>query len=55
MKKNCKTIPVFVLTLKDSLRERILRKRLNLLDVNYKIFYAINGKQKKKFKILNRF
>jgi GR25 family glycosyltransferase involved in LPS biosynthesis len=55
MRKNYKTIPVFVLTLKDSLREKILRKRLNLLDVNYKIFYAINGKEKKNFKILNRF
>jgi GR25 family glycosyltransferase involved in LPS biosynthesis len=55
MKKNYKITPVFVLTLKNSLREKTLKKRLNLLNIRYKIFYAINGKEKKNFKTLDRF
>lgn len=45
--------PVFVLTIKDSKRERLIKKRLNFLRINYKIFYAINGKNKDNFKILS--
>ena len=55
MKKHQKTIPVFILTLKNSLREKNLKKRLDLLKIDHKIFYAISGKEKKNFKILDRF
>jgi glycosyl transferase family 25 len=54
MKNNEKNIPVFILTLKNSTREKNLRKRLDLLKINYKIFYAINGREEKNFKILDR-
>jgi len=54
MKKHQKTIPVFILTLKNSSREINLKKRLDLLKIDYKIFYAISGKEKKNFKILDR-
>jgi len=47
------SIPVFVLTIKNSLRESQIRKRLNFLKINYKIFYAIDGKNQNNFKILN--
>ena len=50
MKKHQKTIPVFILTLKNSSREINLKKRLDLLKIDYKIFYAISGKEKKKWK-----
>jgi glycosyl transferase family 25 len=45
-------IPVFVLTIKNSQRESLIKKRLNFLRINYKIFYAIDGKNKDNFKIL---
>jgi GR25 family glycosyltransferase involved in LPS biosynthesis len=46
--------PVFVLTIKDSLRENQITKRLNFLRINYKIFHAIDGKKSSNFKSLDR-
>lgn len=45
-------IPVFVLTLKNSVRESLIKKRLNFLKIKHKFFYAIDGKNKENFKIL---
>ena len=46
--------PVFVLTIKDSIRENQITKRLNFLRINYKIFHAIDGKKRSNFKSLDR-
>lgn len=43
---------VFVLTIKNSRREYLIKKRLNTLGINYKIFYAIDGRNPDNFKIL---
>jgi GR25 family glycosyltransferase involved in LPS biosynthesis len=48
------TLPVFVLTIKNSIREKVLKRRLNLLKINHKFFYAISGKKKKNFSILDK-
>lgn len=48
-----KKINVFVLTVKNSYREHIIRKRLNFLKINYKIFYAIDGRDPDNFKVLH--
>jgi GR25 family glycosyltransferase involved in LPS biosynthesis len=47
-----KKTPVFVLTVKNSKREYLVKKRLKSLKINYKIFYAIDGKNQNNFKIL---
>jgi GR25 family glycosyltransferase involved in LPS biosynthesis len=47
-----KRINVFVLTIKNSHREHIIRKRLNFLKINHKFFYAIDGRSPNNFKIL---
>lgn len=48
-----KLTKVFILTIKNSPREFQIRKRLNYLKINYKIFYAIDGKDPNNYKILN--
>lgn len=45
--------PVFLVTLKNSKREKIIRKRLNFLKVNYKVFYCIGGENPDKHKLLD--
>lgn len=45
--------PVFILTLKNSEREFKIKKKLNLLGIKYKVFYAIDAKDKKNFKKLD--
>jgi hypothetical protein len=47
-------IPLFVLTIKNSKREYLIKKRLNFLKINYKIFYAIDARNPKNFKILKK-
>jgi GR25 family glycosyltransferase involved in LPS biosynthesis len=49
---NFNRTPVFVLTIKNSRREHLIKKRLNTLGINYKIFYAIDGRNQDNFKIL---
>jgi len=46
--------PVFLLTIKNSKREYLIKKRLNTLGIYYKIFYAIDGKNKSNFVVLDR-
>lgn len=46
--------PVFLLTLKNSKREFKIKKKLNLLGIKYKIFYAIDGSAKKNYEILDK-
>jgi glycosyl transferase family 25 len=45
-------INVFVLTIKNSSREYLIKQRLNFLKISYKIFYAIDGRNPDNFKIL---
>ncbi len=45
--------PVFLVTLKNSKREKIIRKRLNFLKINYKVFYCIGGENPDKHKLLD--
>jgi len=47
-------INVFVLTIKNSNREYLIKQRLNFLKINYKIFYAIDGRDPNNFKILQK-
>ncbi len=47
-------IPLFVLTIKNSKRESLIKKRLKFLKIKYKIFYAINAKNKNNYKILDK-
>lgn len=54
MKFNKQLIPIFVLTLKDSSREKIIRTRLEELKLRYKIFYGVNAKLKKNINFLNK-
>jgi GR25 family glycosyltransferase involved in LPS biosynthesis len=54
MNNNQKKTPVCILTLKKSSRGNILKKKLDSLKINYKIFYAINGKEKKNFGVLEK-
>lgn len=54
MKPQKKLIPVFVLTIKGSKREKIIKKRLQDLKLKYKIIYGINAKLKKNIKLLRR-
>lgn len=42
-----KKIPIFVLTVKGSNREKIIKKKLNKLGLRHKIIYGINAKIKK--------
>jgi GR25 family glycosyltransferase involved in LPS biosynthesis len=48
-----KLIPVFLLTIKNSSREFRIRKKLDHLKINYKIFYAIDGKKSSNFETLD--
>lgn len=45
-------IPIFVLTLKGSKREKIIKKRLNDCGLNFKFIYGVNGKDKKNYRYL---
>lgn len=47
-------IPIFVLTLKGSKREKIIKKRLNDCGLNFKFIYGINGKNKKNYTYLEK-
>jgi len=47
-------IPIFVLTLKGSRRETIIRKRLNKLNLKFKFFYGVDGKNKKNHNLLKK-
>jgi len=49
-----KGIPIFVLTIKGSKREKIIRKRLNKLGLRYKIIYGLNAKIKKNTNFLKK-
>jgi len=49
-----KKLPLFVLTIKNSKREFLIKKRLNFLKIKYKIFYAIDGRNVKNYKILDK-
>lgn len=40
-------IPIIVLTLKNSIREKKITNRLKLLKLNYKIIYGVDGRNKK--------
>jgi GR25 family glycosyltransferase involved in LPS biosynthesis len=51
---NFSKTPVFVLTIKNSKREYLIKKRLNSLGVNYKIFYAIDGRNLDNFDVLDK-
>ena len=55
MKISKQITPVFLLTIKNSKRERLIKSKLNSLKIRYKVFYAINGNDKKNSKILNSF
>lgn len=55
MKISKQITPVFLLTIKNSKRERLIKNKLNSLKIRYKVFYAINGHDTKNSKILNRF
>ena len=46
--------PLFLLTIKNSQREFLIRRKLNFLNIKYKVFYAINGNDTKNYKILNK-
>jgi GR25 family glycosyltransferase involved in LPS biosynthesis len=46
--------PVFLLTVKNSLREKQIKKRLKFLGIVYKTFYAIDAKISSNHKILNK-
>jgi GR25 family glycosyltransferase involved in LPS biosynthesis len=47
-------IPVFLLTVKGSIRENQIKKRLRSLGIAFKIFYAIDAKNTSNHKILNK-
>ena len=47
-------IPIFVLTIRGSKREKIIRKRLNKLGLRYKIIYGLNAKIKKNINFLKK-
>ena len=47
-------IPIFVLTLKGSKREKIIRKNLKKYNLNFKFMYGVNGKNKKNHEYLNQ-
>ncbi len=49
-----KTLPVFVLTVKNSIRESQIKKRLDYLKIKYKIIYAVNGHNKENYNYLNK-
>ena len=54
MKSQKKLIPIFVLTVKGSIREKIIKKRLQHLKLKYKIIYGINAKLKKNIETLRK-
>ena len=47
--------PVYLLTIKNSKREFTIKKKLKLLKINFKTFYAIDGKNPKNFNILDKY
>jgi glycosyl transferase family 25 len=49
-----KKIPVFVVTIKNSLREKSIVARLNHLKFNYKLFYSIDGNDPKNYYFLKK-
>lgn len=48
-------IPIFVLTYRGSKREPLIKKKLDNLDLIYKLIYGLNAKIKKNEKILNSY
>ena len=53
IKKKNKT-KVFILTIKNSIRQKKISKRLKSLKIKYKFFYAINGREKKNYQKLKK-
>jgi glycosyl transferase family 25 len=47
-------IPVFVLTIKKSVRAAKIKKRLNILKIKFKFFYAIDGRDPSNHQILQK-
>lgn len=47
--------PVYLLTIRNSKREFIIKKKLDLLKIKYKIFYAIDGRDPVNFGTLDRY
>lgn len=47
-------IPIIVLTLKNSIREKTITNRLKLLKLNYKIIYGVDGRNKEERIYLNK-
>ena len=47
-------IKVFVLSLKNSKRTKLIKKRLKDININFKILYGINGKSKTNYKKLEK-
>jgi GR25 family glycosyltransferase involved in LPS biosynthesis len=50
-----KQIPIFVLTYKGSIREPLIKKKLNGLNLKYNLIYGLNAKIKKNQNILNSY
>ena len=46
--------PVFLVTFKDSKRQKTIKKKLNFLKIKYKVFYAIGGENRNNFKTLDQ-
>jgi glycosyl transferase family 25 len=46
--------PVFLVTFKESKRQKIIKEKLNSLKIKYKIFYAIGGEDPNNFKTLDK-
>lgn len=49
-----KKIPIFVITIKNSLREKNIVERLNYLKLSYKLFYSIDGNDPKNYYFLKK-
>jgi GR25 family glycosyltransferase involved in LPS biosynthesis len=49
-----KKIPIIVITIKNSLREKNIVTRLNYLKLNYKLFYSIDGNNPKNYYFLKK-
>jgi len=48
-------IPIFILTYRGSKREPLIKKKLDNLDLKYKLIYGLNAKINKNKKILNSY
>ena len=47
-------IPIFILTIKNSKRHKLIKLRLKKLKLKHKFFYGINGKDKINHKFLDK-